>query len=115
MRSVHARVLAAGGRVTRSWWWAALRRSALAFVLACAASACLGCGGGATITPRQASGMGQHACAVWSDGTVRCAGTNAHGELGDGTHVDRREFEPVSGLGGARAVAVGMEHACAIV
>ena len=41
-----------------------------------------------TFSPRLAVGAA-HACAVLSDGSVRCWGQNTEGELGDGTFTDR--------------------------
>lgn len=79
------------------------------------------------------SAGGRHACAVVPGGKVRCWGSNAHGQLGDGTTgdrpyavtVDRDPDEPdddetVAGyrnldpLDGVVAVAAGGRHTCAI-
>ncbi len=71
----------------------------------------------------------QHACAVTTSGGVKCWGVNDAGQLGTGTRtgpqtcsVVFREFVPcstvpedVSGLtSDVAAVAVGVEHACAL-
>jgi alpha-tubulin suppressor-like RCC1 family protein len=68
-----------------------------------------------------ASGDG-HVCALLSGGSMRCWGRNNQGQLGRGTFDDdtRSEGEPelfpapVAGLDGARAVAAGYEHTCAL-
>jgi alpha-tubulin suppressor-like RCC1 family protein len=58
---------------------------------------------------------GQHTCALTSDGAVWCWGGNDHGELGDGTQVDRLNPVQASGLGsGVQAVSAGANHACAV-
>lgn len=56
-------------------------------------------------SPTQVSGLAsdavqieagnQHTCAVKTDGTVWCWGSNGYGELGDGTDVDRHTPVPV--------------------
>ncbi len=57
---------------------------------------------------------GAHACGVVEDSaTVRCFGSNAEGQLGDGTQVDRREPTLVPGLTGAVELAAGAAHTCA--
>lgn len=53
-----------------------------------------------------------HSCAL-EDGKVWCWGNNAHGELGDGTFVQRDT--PVLALDGATKVVAGINHTCAIV
>lgn len=59
-----------------------------------------------------------HTCALAADGSVRCWGKNGSGQLGDGTFAsyDEKYETPVmvNGLSGARAVAAGGEHTCAI-
>jgi hypothetical protein len=59
-----------------------------------------------------------HACAVLSsDGSVKCWGSNAAGQLGNGASGANQPL-PVSviGLGGpATAVALGTEHTCALL
>lgn len=78
--------------------------------------ALIGCGGGEAVRPVAVSAMGEHACVAGADGGVRCAGSNQHGELGDGSKQPRRAFASVAGLGGrAKGVAVGMDHACALL
>lgn len=60
-------------------------------------------------------------CALLRAGEVQCWGGNARGELGDGTTIDHLRAAPVSrpdGAGpltGARALTVGLFHACALM
>src|SRR5262249_17333803 len=57
-----------------------------------------------------------HTCAVLETGDVMCWGGNDHGELGDGTTTARAVPAPVVGLSsGAAAVALGVEHTCALL
>ena len=56
-----------------------------------------------------------HSCAVLSDGTISCVGTNSSGELGDGTQVTPTGPVTVSGITNAVAVSSGDRHTCAIV
>jgi alpha-tubulin suppressor-like RCC1 family protein len=57
---------------------------------------------------------GEFGCALIKGGTVRCFGSNANGELGDGKAEPKRdEAKPVKGLAGVIEVAAGAEHACA--
>lgn len=57
---------------------------------------------------------GQHSCAVFDDGTVRCWGTGLWGVLGDGTGTDHRMPARVPGITNARDVVAGLEHTCAL-
>lgn len=59
---------------------------------------------------------GQHSCALLTDGTVRCWGGNAHGQLGDGSSV-AKSYTPVtvSGIQDAVAVSAGDHHSCALM
>src|SRR5436190_1932817 len=64
---------------------------------------------------------GYHSCALLGDGTVRCWGRNADGQLGDGTVADPATGPPgsstpvqVSGITGAAAVIAGGYHTCAL-
>jgi alpha-tubulin suppressor-like RCC1 family protein len=68
---------------------------------------------------------GFHSCALVNDGTVWCWGANVHGQLGDGTVVDRTVATEVQvpkpgtpdlqPLTGAVAVAAGLRSTCAVV
>jgi alpha-tubulin suppressor-like RCC1 family protein len=78
-------------------------------------------------TPVRATGMssvvaiavgdmwGAHACAVKTDGTVWCWGSNHMGQLGIGIRGGHRdEPQQVSGPASVVAVAVGGPHSCAL-
>ena len=52
-------------------------------------------------------------CALILDGTVRCAGYNAFGQIGDGTLVDRSSPTVVAGLTNVAEVRAGTAHVCA--
>jgi alpha-tubulin suppressor-like RCC1 family protein len=63
---------------------------------------------------RSLAAQWQHACAVLTDGSVACWGSNASGQLGDGTQVDRAQPVAVPGLQNVVAVATGLSHTCAM-
>lgn len=56
---------------------------------------------------------GEHFCARLHNGTVRCWGSNAYGQLGDGTTSDRATPAGVLDLTDAVELAAGGEHTCA--
>jgi hypothetical protein len=56
---------------------------------------------------------GAHTCAVLSDGTIRCWGSNQNGQLGDGTTTARLTPVPVVGVTGATGIDAGVDHTCA--
>ena len=56
-----------------------------------------------------------HACALFSDGTVRCWGRNDQGQLGDGTRTSRLTPVAVRGLSGVIEVSAGLGFTCAVV
>ncbi len=58
-----------------------------------------------------------HACAVTAAGAVKCWGSASEGQLGDGQRgTNRLAPVQVSGLtSGAKAVAAGAEHTCALM
>jgi alpha-tubulin suppressor-like RCC1 family protein len=51
---------------------------------------------------------------VLSGGSVRCAGDNSYGQLGDGTTTPRLSPVPVSGLSGVTALAAALISTCAL-
>ena len=55
----------------------------------------------------------ESACAVTSDGSVYCWGSNRQNQLGDGTKTNSSVPILVSLPNAARGVAVGQQHACA--
>ena len=61
-----------------------------------------------------AAGYG-HACALLSNGTMRCWGGNREGELGNGTTANPGTAQPVTvtGISGATAFTTGAYHTCA--
>lgn len=61
---------------------------------------------------------GRHTCAVRGDGTAACWGRNYRGELGSGTpHHTVKQPVPVvvSGIAGAKQVALGDQHTCMLL
>jgi alpha-tubulin suppressor-like RCC1 family protein len=60
------------------------------------------------------SAGGAHACAVLSNGDLRCWGGNTRGQLGTSTLLPSRAPLLVTGLGRVRAVAAGANHTCAV-
>lgn len=65
-------------------------------------------------TAAQVSAGLAHSCAVRRMGGVVCWGSNASGQLGDGTMADRSEPVDVVGIDDAVQVAVGATHSCAV-
>ncbi|MEK7453161.1 MAG: hypothetical protein AAB614_02910, partial [Patescibacteria group bacterium] len=60
------------------------------------------------------SGGASHSLALKSDGTVWAWGSNANGELGDGTTIDKRKPVQVSGLTGVTAISGGAYFSLAL-
>jgi alpha-tubulin suppressor-like RCC1 family protein len=54
-----------------------------------------------------------HSCALLDDGMVECWGRNDHGQLGDGTTLNRSEPVRVDGLPPAAEITAGWAHTCA--
>jgi alpha-tubulin suppressor-like RCC1 family protein len=59
------------------------------------------------------AGVGNFGCAVVNNGTVRCWGDNAKGELGNGSTASSSLPVTVSGVASAANVSTGDEFACA--
>ncbi len=55
-----------------------------------------------------------HGCVLTNDGTVRCWGESALGQLGDGTSGEDRTDPTGPDLRGATALAASIDHTCAI-
>ncbi|MDO8264298.1 MAG: hypothetical protein Q7T21_13905 [Gallionella sp.] len=60
-------------------------------------------------TATAVTGGGVHTCALLSNGTVSCWGSNISGQLGDGSATD--SFTPVSVSGLSNAIAITASHA----
>lgn len=59
------------------------------------------------VTARQ-----EHACALLSDQTVKCWGSNEFGQLGDGTFLDSAAPKLVPGISNVAEVRAGSYHTC---
>lgn len=100
-----------------------MRRPALTFALAVAASALVltaasdGVSGGAPIPSVSAVAIDAgliHTCALTGAGGVRCWGDNTYLELGDAAIGYRTTPGAVAGLSSVTAIAVGQRHGCAL-
>lgn len=58
---------------------------------------------------------GEHVCALMSDGTVQCWGSNRAGQLGTDDADQRFEPAPVPGIGTAIQITAGANHTCALL
>ena len=57
---------------------------------------------------------GAHTCALTASGAAYCWGENAHGQLGDGTTVDRASPTPVAGGHAFVSLTIGNTHTCGL-
>ncbi len=57
---------------------------------------------------------GGYTCVLFTSGTVKCWGSNARGNLGDGTLTDQYAPVSVQGLPPAIAISAGLQHTCAL-
>ena len=56
-----------------------------------------------------------HYCILTSEGAVKCWGSNEHGELGDGTNIEKNIPVNVIGLStGVQAIYTGYHYTCAV-
>jgi alpha-tubulin suppressor-like RCC1 family protein len=83
---------------------------------------CVRCSGSGTpvevsgITTATSIALGyEHSCALLTDGTVKCWGSNGSGQLGDGTTTKRNTPVEVSGISTATSIALGSGHSCALL
>jgi len=67
-----------------------------------------------TVTDIESSAMSDSMCALTVAERVECWGYNVHGQLGNGSTADADTPQPVPGLTGVSALAVGGGHACAV-
>jgi alpha-tubulin suppressor-like RCC1 family protein len=56
-----------------------------------------------------------HACALGTDGAVKCWGSNEFGQLGDGNTTDLSTPVAVNGINNAVAVGAGSDYTCALI
>ena len=85
---------------------------------------CTACSAGQTTTTTNAAACigavelaagGEHTCARFTDGFVRCWGSNVFGQLGDGTTTEKSSPTAVPGLSLVDKLATGYGHTCARV
>jgi alpha-tubulin suppressor-like RCC1 family protein len=55
-----------------------------------------------------------HTCALMDNGTVKCWGSNDHGQLGNGSRINSSIPVDVAGMTDAIAVVAGWKHTCAL-
>jgi alpha-tubulin suppressor-like RCC1 family protein len=65
-------------------------------------------------TYTQAASSWNHSCAIYGSGGLHCWGSNASGQLGDGTTTDSAIPVVVPGLTGVTSVSTGRMHTCAL-
>ncbi len=65
-------------------------------------------------SPDEVAVGSSHSCLL-ADGTVKCWGYNAYGQLGDGTTTQSLTPVPVAGITGATDLSAGFDFGCAVV
>ncbi len=68
-----------------------------------------------SIYPTAITTGGMHACALLSNGKVKCWGSNSSGQLGDGTFTSHSTPIEVPGLENVTAISAGGEFTCALL
>jgi alpha-tubulin suppressor-like RCC1 family protein len=66
-------------------------------------------------TPIAIAGGGYHTCLVFPDQSLRCAGENNWGQLGNGGFANSSIPVPVTGIATASSVGGGIEHTCSLL
>lgn len=74
-----------------------------------------GISGESGLNPVQMDAGGNTTCAITNTAHVVCWGRNNHGQLGDGTLVDRSIPLQVAGIDDAIDISVGLESVCAVL
>ena len=74
-----------------------------------------GCSTEAKVVAKSITAGFEHSCAVLNDGAVRCWGSGAYGQLGDGATNGSSVPVPVSGITNAIDVTAGMIHTCSVL
>lgn len=67
-----------------------------------------------TVYPLSVTAGNNHTCALMSDKTVICWGSNEFGQLGNGNTTNSSVPVKVAGLSKVKVVQAGAEHACAL-
>jgi alpha-tubulin suppressor-like RCC1 family protein len=67
------------------------------------------------LTPTAIAGGGYHTCLMFPDATLRCAGANSWGQLGNGGFANAATPVPVTGITTASLVGAGIEHTCSLL
>lgn len=70
---------------------------------------------GAPADPVELAAGQRHTCARTSAGAISCWGSNANGQLGDGTTADHITPAPVTGIGSVSDISAGGSSTCALV
>ena len=65
-------------------------------------------------TPRSVAAGFAHVCTLDGNGAVSCWGTNAYGQLGDGTTESRDTPAPVAGGLAFQSISIGHGHGCGV-